>query len=79
MDFLSANQAKLEAVPIFEVLTLAAELNRTLVSRDFKTMPRHFAEFLEARGSSPGALLVSQHLPISDAIEELALIWARGT
>jgi predicted nuclease of predicted toxin-antitoxin system len=75
MDFLSANAANLEGVPDPEVLALAADLNRILVSHDFQTMPRHFGDFLQAYGSSPGVLLVPQYLPIGEAIEELVLIW----
>ena len=76
IDFLSANKAKLEAVPDPKVLALAAEQDRILVSHDFQTMPRHFGDFLQARGYSPGGvLLVPQYLPIGVAIEELLLIW----
>lgn len=39
-------------------------------------MPRHFGDFLQARNSSPGVLLVPQRLPVGDAIEDLVLIWA---
>ena len=43
-------------------------------------MPRHFGDFLQARGSSPGLILVPQHMPIGEVIEELLLIWgASGT
>src|SRR5947207_2497738 len=76
MDFLSANEAKLEGVPDPEVLSLAAEQNRILVSHDFQTMPRHFGDFLRVRGFSPGVLLVPQYLPIGEAIDELVLIWS---
>ena len=76
MDFLSAKDANLEGVSDPEVLTLAAAQGRILVSHDFQTMPQHFANFLQSHGSSPGVLLTPQHLPIGDAIEELALIWA---
>ena len=75
MDFLSANDAKLEGVPDPEVLALATEQGRILVSHDFQTMPRHFGDFLQARGSSPGVLLVPQYLSTGEAIEELLLIW----
>jgi len=57
------------------VLALAAEQNRILVSHDFQTMPRHFGDFLQARGSSPGVLLVPQYLPVGEAVDELVLIW----
>jgi hypothetical protein len=76
LDFLSANEANLAGVPDLKVLALAAQLDRILVSHDFQTMPRHFGEFLQARGSSPGVLLVPQYLPIGVAIEELVLIWS---
>jgi hypothetical protein len=76
MDFISANQSNLEGVPDPEVLALAAEQDRILVSHDFQTMPQHLGELLQARGASPGVLLVPQYLPIGEAIEELVLIWA---
>ena len=75
IDFLSANEASLEGVPDPEVLALAAAEDRILVPHDFHTMPRHFGDFLRARGSSPGLILVPQHMPIGEAIEELLLIW----
>ena len=59
------------------VLGLAADQDRILVSHDFHTMPRHFADFAQARGSSPGVFLIPQCLPVREAIEELVLIWGR--
>ena len=76
MDFLSANEANLEGVRDPEVLAIASDQGRILVSHDFQTMPRHFGDFLQTRGSSPGVLLVPQYLPIGEAIEELVLIWS---
>jgi len=64
MDLLSANDAKLERVPDPEVLRIAAEQERILVSHDFKTMPNHFGQFLQTSGYSPGVFLVKQHAPI---------------
>lgn len=75
IDFLSANDADLEGVPDPDVLALAAADDRILVSHDFQTMPRHFGDFLQSRGSSPGLILVPQHMPIGEAIDELLLIW----
>jgi hypothetical protein len=37
-------------------------------------MPHHFAAFI-AQQTSPGLLIVSQRLPVSQAAEELLLIW----
>src|SRR5262249_42056200 len=75
MDFLSANDANLESVLDPDVLALAAEEDRVLVSHDFKTMPWHFADFLQTHGSSPGLILVPQHMPMGEVIDELVLIW----
>ena len=59
-----------------EVLALAAEQNRILVTHDLQTMPRHFGEFLMRGQSSPGVFLVSQSTAIGEVIDELVLIWA---
>jgi predicted nuclease of predicted toxin-antitoxin system len=75
MDFLSANDADLAGVPDPEVLALAAAQDRILVSHDFQTMPRHFGDFLQAHGTSPGVILVPQYMRIGTAVEELVLIW----
>jgi Domain of unknown function (DUF5615) len=68
MDFLSANEAKLEGVPDPDVLALAGELDRILVTHDRQTMPGHFAEFLMSGRSCPGVFLVSQHAPIGEVM-----------
>ena len=75
MDFLSASDANVRGIPDPEVLRIAAEQDRILVSHDFKTMPRHFGQFLQERGYSPGVVLVKQSLPIGAVIDELVLIW----
>ena len=74
MDFMSANDATLEGVRDPDVLRIAAEHGRFLVSHDFKTLPHHFGRFLQAGRSSPGVLLVKQSSPIGLAIEDLVLI-----
>jgi len=76
MDFLSANDAKLEGIPDPDVLRIAAEQDRILVSHDFKTMPHHFGHFLQTNSFSPGVLLVKQASPLGSVIEELVLIWS---
>src|SRR5580692_5250703 len=76
IDFLSANDANLEGVPDPEVLALAAAEARILVTSDFKTMPRHFGEFLQTGGDSAGVFLVKQHTPVTHVIEALLLVWA---
>lgn len=76
MDFLSANEAKLEGVPDPDVLALAAGQDRILVTHDRQTMPWHFAEFLMSGRSCPGVFLASLHAPIGEVIDALVLIWA---
>ena len=58
-----------------DVLAVAAESSRILISHDRKTIPAHFARFLRTR-SSPGVIIVSQDLDIGAAIDDLLLIWA---
>lgn len=74
VDFLGAHDGGVVGVPDPEVLRIAAESRRILVSHDRKTMPGHFARFRAAR-SSPGLIIVSQDLDIGATIEELLLIW----
>jgi predicted nuclease of predicted toxin-antitoxin system len=76
MDFLSAAKAKLQGVPDPEVLAFAAEDDRILVTSDLRTMPRHFANFLEAHGDCPGVFLVKQRAPLAETIEALVMVWA---
>ena len=75
MDFQSANEAMLEGVKDPDVLALAASANRILVTSDVKTMPRHFADFLEAYGHSPGVFFVKQNSPLASTSEQLILVW----
>jgi hypothetical protein len=75
VDFRTAPERGLHlAVPDDEVLRLAAEEGRILVSHDFKTMPQHFGRFI-AQHTSPGLILISQRTPIGLAAEELHLVW----
>jgi len=62
-----------------DVLGIAASQGRILVTHDFRTMPKHFAEFLAAGGSSPGVFLVKQQTPLASVIEGLVLVWTAST
>ena len=79
IDFVSAHAAKLEGLSDLDVLTLAAAQGRILVSHDFRTMPRHFADFLAIQRTSPGVLLVKQQTPLGSVIEDLLVIWVAST
>ncbi len=74
VDFQSAQEAGLTGLGDPAVLALAAREDRVLVSHDRKTMPGHFADFIQ-QSTSPGLLIISQHLAVSAAADELLLIW----
>src|SRR5579884_431737 len=76
MDFLAASDANLQSRHDSEVLAIAADQNRILVTHDRQSMPIHFGEFLATGRSSPGVFLVSQYVPIGEVIDELVLVWA---
>ena len=75
IDFQTAEEANLRGLPDPEVLALAAQENRILVTQDRRTMPRHFAEFILGN-TSPGVILIGQNVSVRVAIEELLLVWA---
>ena len=75
IDFRSATSADLPGRDDMEVLAIAAQEGRVLVSHDSRTMPSHFAEFI-ARNTSPGVVIASQRLGIPVVVEELLLIWS---
>lgn len=75
IDFQTAHAAGLAGLKDPDVLKLAADQGRVLVSHDRKTMPIHFGQFIQLE-SSPGLLIISQKLPISQVAAELLLIWS---
>jgi hypothetical protein len=74
IDFQTAHAAGLVGVPDPEVLALAAQAGRVLVTHDRKTMRTHFAEFIGHTVSS-GVIVLPQKLPVRAAVEDLLLIW----
>lgn len=76
MDFKSAASAKLLGRTDLEVLDLAAREGRILVTQDIRTMPRHFAAFLQRGSHSPGVILIPQTTSAATAIDSLLLVWA---
>ena len=75
VDFMTAQEARLGGMKDPEVLALAAEQKRILVSHYAGTMPTHFKRFREAANSNSGFFLIPQNLEVEVAIEELLLIW----
>jgi hypothetical protein len=74
IDIRSAADARLTGLGDPEVLHIAADSGRILVSQDRRTMPLHFTRYV-AKVQSPGVILLREAIPVSIAIEELALIW----
>jgi hypothetical protein len=75
VDFQTAFVAGLEGIKDLDVLAIAAEQRRVLVSHDRKTMPSEFAAFI-TNNQSAGVIIVSRRLPMDIVIEELLIIWA---
>jgi Domain of unknown function (DUF5615) len=78
LDFQSANEAGLEGIKDPEVLAIASRDGRVLVTHDRKTMLTEFGQFVMSQRSS-GVLIISQSLPISEAIDALILVWEAST
>ncbi len=75
IDFLEAKSAGVLGLQDPQVLRLAAELRRVLVSHDRKTMPAHYMHFIETNWS-PDLIILPQDLDIGPAIEDLLITWA---
>jgi hypothetical protein len=75
IDFLTAQAAGLGGLGDSEVLALAAEGQRLLVSHDVGTMPAHFRAFRMDGRRSCGVFLIPQSFDVGAAIEELLLVW----
>jgi predicted nuclease of predicted toxin-antitoxin system len=74
IDFQTAEEANLRGLSDEEVLEIASQENRILVTHDRRTMPYHFAKFI-AKKNSPGVFIISQRLAIRSGIDELLLLW----
>lgn len=75
LDFQSARTAGLASRHDRDVLKLAAEDGRLLLTHDQKTMPAHFADFIMT-STSPGLLVIPQHLAVASVVDELQIIWS---
>ncbi len=78
IDFRPAGGTIPDAMPDPEVLRLAADDGRVLVSRDAHTMIEHFFAFV-ASNESPGVLIVPSTRSIGAAIEGVLFVWQNWT
>ena len=74
IDFRNALGVIADGTPDPEVLRIAAEGGRVLVSRDITTMPKHFEEFIIGN-SSPGLILIPSQRTLGEVIEALFFVW----
>ena len=74
IDIRTAAQAGLTGLNDPDVLRIAAEAGRILVSQDRRTMPAHFARYVMS-APSPGVILLRSAVPIVTVREELILIF----
>jgi Domain of unknown function (DUF5615) len=78
IDFRAAAGVIADGTPDSEVLRIAADDDRVLISRDVTTMPGHFARFV-AQHESPGLLLIPSRRSIGTLIEGLLMVWLTWT
>ncbi|HAG79997.1 MAG TPA: hypothetical protein DCL61_02245 [Cyanobacteria bacterium UBA12227] len=78
IDCQTASTAKLQGLNDQEVLALAAQQGRILVTHERKTMPAYFAEFIMLHQSA-GVLIISKKLAIEVVVAELILIWSASS
>ena len=76
IDFASAVDSQLKGLPDPEVLDLAANRGRILITHDRRTMVNHFRTHLKEGKSSPGVFLVSQFAALGPVVEAIVLVWA---
>ena len=76
LDFVSVHQVDLRGSDDWVLLKWAAQNDRTMLTRDFKTMPLFVAELMQRGEATAGVILVPQKMAIRRAIEELELVIA---
>jgi hypothetical protein len=74
IDFQGAAGVIPEGTPDPQVLQIAADSGRVLVTGDLRTMYVHFKEFVTQR-ESPGVLLIPSSRSIGAAIDGLIVAW----
>ena len=74
MDFRTAAGTIPDGTLDREVLRIAADDDRVLVSGDLRTMSAHFQDFI-AMHESPGVLLIPSSRSIGAAIQGILFVW----
>lgn len=76
INFTSAIEGDIGGLQDPEVLEIAAQQHRILITHDRRTMPNHFRDRLNSGKSSPGVFIVSQFEPMAAVVETLVMVWA---
>jgi Domain of unknown function (DUF5615) len=76
VDIVDVKTAGLRGTKDADLLELAFEQDRIIVTYDRRTMPRHFKERMAAGKPTPGVFIVpQQESAIGETIEWLLLVW----
>ena len=78
LDFRNAAGIIPDGTPDAEVLRVAADAGRVLVTRDVRTMWVHFQQFVAER-ESPGVLLIPSSRSTGAAVEGILMVWLTWT
>jgi hypothetical protein len=78
LDFRHSADIIPDGTPDGEVLRIAGDAGRVLVTRDVRTMLVHFEDFIAQR-ESPGVLLIPSSRDTGAAIEGLLMVWLTWT
>jgi len=77
IDIVDVKTAGLRGTQDPDLLELAAQQARIIVTYDRRTMPRHFRERIAAGKPAPGVFILPQHAnAIGEIIEWLLLVWS---
>jgi hypothetical protein len=75
IDILDIKNSSLRGTKDPDLLDLAAQQNRILITHDRRTMTRHVRDRLAAGKSNPGLFIVPQRSAIGEIVEWLLLVW----
>lgn len=74
IDLLSVQDIGMLSAGDWDILAVAANDGRVLLTHDAKTMPRHAYGRIQAGQPMPGLVVCSQQLSIGTAIADIALL-----
>jgi hypothetical protein len=75
IDILDVKSTGLRGAKDPDLLELAAQQDRILITHDRRTMTRHVLERLSVGKRSPGLFIVPQQSPIGEIVDWLLLVW----